>query len=149
MKKTLHRLATALFAVVLAACAGPGGMGGYGAPVEIRQGRVEQITEVPLEHPHQLGIGGILGAAAGVGIGSLIGAGTGRDVAMVLGGLAGLAGGQYAQERYQSKQVAQQVVVRLDNGVLVVITQKPNPLLRVGQRVVVEGAGQDAAVVPL
>jgi outer membrane lipoprotein SlyB len=38
--------------------------------------------------------------------------------------------------------------VRLDNGVLVVVTQKPNPSLFVGQRVYIEGAGQSAAVIP-
>jgi outer membrane lipoprotein SlyB len=147
MTKTFIRWLAALVAAVLVAgCAG-GGMGG-GGPVEIRTGRVEQITEVPLDHPHQLGVGAVLGAAAGVGIGSLIGAGTGRDVAMVIGGLAGAAGGQYAQNRYESRQVGQQVVVRLASGVLVVVTQKPNPYLRVGQTVYIEGSGQNATVIP-
>ncbi|MFN7572728.1 MAG: hypothetical protein ACK5TK_14950 [Betaproteobacteria bacterium] len=36
------------------------------APVEVRQGRVEQITEVQVDHPHQLGIGAIAGADATV-----------------------------------------------------------------------------------
>jgi len=31
---------------------------------------------------------------------------------------------------------------------LVVVTQKPNPYLRVGQPVYIEGAGQDATVIP-
>jgi outer membrane lipoprotein SlyB len=150
MRAVSKWLAALLTAALVAGCAGGGGGMGMGspAPVEIRQGRVEQITEVPLEHPHQLGVGAVLGAGAGVALGSLIGAGTGRDVAMVIGGLAGAAGGQYAQNRYESKQVGQQVVVRLGNGVLVVVTQKPNPYLRVGQPVYIEGAGQDASVIP-
>jgi outer membrane lipoprotein SlyB len=151
MKRVIAALSFVLALVMLSGCAGQGGMDGLAdgaSPVEIRRGRVEQITAVPVEHPHQLGIGAVLGAGAGVGIGSLIGAGTGRDVAMVIGGLAGAAGGEYAQNRYESKQVGQQVVVRLDNGVLVVVTQKPNPSLFVGQRVYIEGAGQSAAVIP-
>jgi outer membrane lipoprotein SlyB len=67
---------------------------------------------------------------------------------MVIGGLAGAAGGQYAQNRYESRQVGQQVVVRLASGVLVVVTQKPNPYLRVGQTVYIEGSGQNATVIP-
>jgi outer membrane lipoprotein SlyB len=147
MTNRFLRWTAALLTALLVAACGGGGMGGGGA-VEIRTGRVEQITEVPLDHPHQLGVGAVLGAAAGVGIGSLIGAGTGRDVAMVIGGLAGAAGGQYAQNRYESRQVGQQVVVRLSSGVLVVVTQKPNPTLRVGQSVYIEGSGQSATVIP-
>jgi hypothetical protein len=38
--------------------------------------------------------------------------------------------------------------VRLNNGVLVVVTQTPNPALRTGAPVYVEGAGTEATVVP-
>jgi len=147
----VNRIIASAFAVVLAAtlaaCAG-GGMGGEGAPPEIRQGRIEQITEVQVKHPHELGVGAILGGAGGAAIGSLIGAGTGRDVAIAVGAIAGAVGGQYAQNRFEKPQAAQQIVVRLNSGVLVVVTQPPNPALRKGQRVYVEGSGSNSRVVP-
>jgi outer membrane lipoprotein SlyB len=130
--------------LTLTACATPGG----DAPAEIRQGRIEQITAVPLDHPNQLGVGAILGGAAGAGIGSLIGGGTGRDVAIAVGAIAGAVGGQYAQNRFDSRKEGQQIVVRLTSGVLVVVTQPTNAALRVGQNVYVEGAGANASVIP-
>jgi len=136
-------------AATLTACAGGGmGMGRESAPVEVRQGRIEQITQVQVQHPHQLGVGAILGGVGGAAIGSLIGAGTGRDVAIAVGALAGAVGGQYAQNKFEKPQTAQQIVVRLDSGVLVVVTQKPNYSLFKNERVYVEGSGPDAHVIP-
>lgn len=144
MQRCFQYVVSVLLAIVLSACATGGGN-----EREIRQGKIEQITAVPLQHSHQLGIGAILGGAAGAGLGSLIGAGTGRDVAIAVGALAGAVGGQYAQNRYQDKKDGQQIVVRLTSGVLVVVTQETNPTLRVGQQVYVEGSGENAAVVPM
>jgi len=134
-----------LLALMVASCATPGG--GSSAPVEIRQGRIEQITEVQLVHPHQLGVGAILGGIGGAAIGSLVGGGSGRDVAVAIGALGGAAAGNYAQDKYQSKQPGQQIIVRLNSGVLVVITQAANYSLAVGERVYVEGSGSTAHVV--
>lgn len=145
----MKRLVSAVFAIVLAvtlaACAG---MGGGQGPVEIRQGKIEQITAVQLNHPHQLGVGAILGGAAGAGLGSLIGEGSGKDVAIAIGAIGGAVAGQYAENKYESSKPGQQIVVRLNSGVLVVVTQASNPELYVGQRVYVEGSGQNAHVVP-
>jgi len=144
MKRIVMAALVTILVVSLAGCASGGmGMGGASAPVEVRQGRIEQITEVQVHHPHELGVGAILGGAGGAAIGSLIGAGTGRDVA-----IAGAVGGQYAQNRYDKPQSAQQIVVRLNSGVLVVVTQPRNPELRKGERVYVEGSGPSAHVVP-
>ncbi len=149
MKRLSSAVLAALLALTLAACAQMGGMmGGASAPQEIRQGRIEQITSVQLEHPHDLGVGAILGGAGGAALGSLIGAGTGRDVAIAIGAIAGAAGGQYAENKYESKKPGQQIVVRLNSGVLVVVTQAPNPRLSVGQRVYIEGSGSTAQVLP-
>lgn len=144
MMRLLGRGLALVLSLLLAACATPGS----DAPQEIRQGRIEQITAVQLEHPNQLGVGAILGGAAGAGIGSLIGGGTGRDVAIAVGAIAGAVGGQYAQNRFDSRKEGQQIVVRLTSGVLVVVTQPTNPALRVGQNVYVEGAGANASVIP-
>lgn len=144
MMKRVIGIWSAILTLTLTACATPGS----DYPPEIRQGRIEQITPVQLEHSNQLGVGAILGGAAGAGIGSLIGGGTGRDVAIAVGAIAGAVGGQYAQNRYESRREGQQIVVRLTSGVLVVVTQETNPALRVGQNVYVEGAGANAKIVP-
>jgi outer membrane lipoprotein SlyB len=145
MKAVVSTIVVAAMIATLTACANTGG---YTPPQEIRFGRIEQITETQVKHPHELGVGAILGGAGGAAIGSLIGAGTGRDVAIAIGAIAGAVGGQYAQNRYDKPQPAQQIVVRLNSGVLVVVTQTPNYSLRKGERIVVEGSGASARVVP-
>lgn len=153
----MRRLCSHLFAAMaistLVACGSTGGgmMGGGGPPppVEIRTGVIEQITETQVKSTHDQGLGAIVGGIAGAGIGSLIGAGTGRDVAIAAGAIAGVIGGNMAQNRYFDKpQAAQQLIVRLNSGVLVAITQAPNPALARGMRVYVEGQGHEARVLP-
>jgi len=146
MKRLFANVLALIVAATLAGCAGMGG--GGSSDQEIRQGRIEQIQMVQVDHPNQFGVGAILGGGAGAALGSLIGAGTGRDVAIAVGAIAGAVGGSYAQSKYDSRRPAQQVIVRLTSGVLVSITQQPNPALYVGQNVYVEGAGANASIVP-
>lgn len=115
---------------------------------EIRQGVIEQITDVQLQSNHHRGLGAIVGGLGGLGIGSLIGGGTGRDVAMVAGALGGALLGNNVQKRYDQPPPGQQIIVRVKSGVLVQITQPANPNLRPGQRVYIDGSGEDARVVP-
>ena len=135
----------ALFAVVLAV--GPV-CGQQPGEIEIRQGVVEQITATQIASNHHSGVGAVLGGLGGLGIGSLIGGGTGRDVAMVVGTIGGAVVGNDIQKKHDQPQPAQQVIVRLKNGVLVAVTQPVNPNLRTGQRVYIEGNGEGARVVP-
>jgi outer membrane lipoprotein SlyB len=142
-----------VLAATLAACGSTGGgmMGASSpAPVEIRTGVVEQINATEVKSTHDQGLGAVIGGVAGAGLGSLIGAGTGRDVAIAAGAIAGAIGGNVAQNRFFDKpQAAQQVIVRLTSGVLIAITQPPNPALARGMRVYVEGMGHEARVVPV
>jgi outer membrane lipoprotein SlyB len=115
--------------------------------MEIRSGKIEQITETQIASTHHQGIGAIVGGLGGLGIGSLIGAGTGRDVAMVVGAIGGALGGNEIQKRHDRPVQGQQVIVRTTKGVLVAITQPVNPALRVGQRCYIEGSGDGARVV--
>ena len=156
MRKLFTHLFTHLFAAAaiatLAACGSTGGgvMGGDSPPppIEIRSGVVEQITDTQVKSTHDQGLGAVVGGIAGAGLGSLIGAGTGRDVAIAAGAIAGVIGGNMAQNRYfDQPQAAQQVIVRLNSGVLVAVTQPPNPALARGMRVYVEGQGHEARVV--
>jgi len=116
--------------------------------LEIRQGVVEQITATQIQSNHHRGIGAIVGGLGGLGIGSLIGGGTGRDVAMVVGTIGGALLGNDVQRKRDQPESAQQVIVRVRNGVLVAITQPVDTRLKIGQRVYVEGNGEGARVVP-
>ena len=116
--------------------------------MEIRQGVIEQITDTQLQSNHHRGVGAIVGGLGGLGIGSLIGGGTGRDVAMVAGTLGGALVGNEIQKRHDQPVPGQQIIVRVKSGVLVQVTQPANPSLRQGQRVLIEGNGEGARVVP-
>jgi outer membrane lipoprotein SlyB len=67
---------------------------------------------------------------------------------MVAGTIGGTIAGQEAQRRMQAPIAGQQVFVRLDSGVIVEVTQPTDLSLRVGQRVFVQGNGQDTRVIP-
>ncbi len=116
--------------------------------MEIRQGVVEQITNTQIHSNHHRGVGAVVGGLGGLGIGSLIGSGSGRDVAMVLGTIGGAIAGNAVQKKHEKPESAQQVIVRVKSGVLVSITQPVDARLRVGQRVYIEGNGENARVVP-
>ena len=114
MRQSFQALAIGLLALLVAACAAPGGGGGAGE-MEIRTGRIEQITMTEMKSNHDAGLGAVLGGVAGAGLGSLIGAGTGKDVAIAAGAIIGAVGGNYAQKNYFDKpQPAQQIYVRLN-----------------------------------
>ncbi len=137
----LSAFALALF---LTACAGPGQQPGE---MEVRSGVIEQITAVQLPSNHHAGVGAVVGGLAGLGIGSLIGAGTGRDVAMVLGTVGGAVAGNQVQKRYDQPVPGQQIIVRTGYGVLITVTQPLTEGLYQGQRVYIEGSGENARVV--
>ncbi len=138
----LFAFALALF---LTACAAPGQQPGE---MEIRSGVIEQINFVQLPSNHHAGVGAVVGGLAGLGIGSLIGAGTGRDVAMVLGTVGGAVAGNEVQKKYDQPVPGQQIIVRTGNGVLISVTQPVSQGLYQGQRVFIEGNGENSRVVP-
>ncbi len=146
MKQMVRVVAASALALLVGACASPGPGPGE---TEVRAGVIEQINPTEVKSNHDMGLGAILGGVAGAGLGSLIGAGTGREVAIAAGAIAGAVGGNYAQKKYYDKpQPAQQVIVRLNSGVLIAITQPINPELRPGQKVYIEGSGPSTRVVP-
>ena len=135
----------ALLALLLVAAAARAQQPGE---MEIRQGVIEQITQMDLPTNQHRGLGAIVGGLGGLGIGSLIGGGTGRDVAMVAGTLGGALFGNEIQKRRDEPMPAQQIIVRVKSGVLVAVTQPVDPNLRTGQRVYIEGHGESARVMP-
>ncbi|MEE9103635.1 glycine zipper 2TM domain-containing protein [Pseudomonas nitroreducens] len=149
MKPMTSWIAALVVAASLTACANVGPGNGGPGEMEIRTGRIEQITLTQMQTNHDSGIGAVLGGVGGAALGSLIGQGTGRDVAMVAGVLGGALAGNYAEKkRYDQPQEAQQIIVRMKNGVLVSVTQPVNQGLSQGMAVYIEGTGGDARVVP-
>lgn len=136
-------VAAVALALLLSACAAPPPQ-----PVEIRQGVIEQIIPTQIASNHHQGVGAVIGGLAGVGIGSLIGGGTGRDVAMIAGAVGGALAGNEIQKKQEQPIPAQQIIVRTSSGVLVVVTQPDGPRLYVGQRVYLQGNGEQARVTP-
>ncbi|MEP9317307.1 glycine zipper 2TM domain-containing protein [Pseudomonas sp. LABIM340] len=149
MKPATSWLAGALLALSLSACATVDAGNGGPGEMEIRTGRIEQITLTQMQTNHDSGVGAVIGGVGGAALGSLIGHGTGRDVAMVAGALGGALGGNYVEKkRYDQPKEAQQIIVRMRNGVLVSVTQPVNPSLGQGMAVFIEGSGNEARVVP-
>lgn len=149
MKSVKSWMALLFFTAALTGCAAVGSGNGGPGEMEIRTGRIEQITMTQMQTNHDSGVGAVLGAVGGAALGSLVGQGTGRDVAMVAGVLGGALGGNYLEKkRYDQPKEAQQIIVRMKSGVLVSITQPVNPGLSQGMAVYIEGTGGDARVVP-
>ena len=140
----IARVAAILMAIALGACAATGGS----SDMTIRQGKIEQIEPVGIPSSQHTGVGAVLGGLTGVGIGSLIGGGTGRDVAMVVGAIGGAVAGAKVAQRYDTPLQGQQIFVRTNAGVLVVVVQPITRDLRVGQLVFIQGSGEDARVIP-
>ena len=149
MKVVLSWLSVTLMTVLISACSAVGSTDGGAGEIEIRSGKIEQISLTQMQTNHDSGVGAVLGGLGGLALGSLIGGGTGRDVAMVAGALAGAAGGNYAEKKkYDQPVEAQQIIVRVSSGVLVSVTQPINPSLAKGSKVYIQGSGNDARVVP-
>jgi outer membrane lipoprotein SlyB len=135
-------------AASLVACASMVGRGGPELGEQsLRHGVITRIESVELEGDHQLGLGTVLGAAAGGIIGHQFGSGSGRDVATVLGAVGGGLAGNAIQNRYVDRRPGQHIFVKLDNGASITVTQPSDLALRVGDRVFIQGGGSDARVV--
>lgn len=140
-------LALAAAAAIAAAPAFAGPSSPVGA-VDVRQGVVEQVTETQISTSHRSGVGAVVGGLSGFGIGNLMGRGSGRDVARVLGAVGGAVAGNEVQKNYDRPVPAQHIIVRMESGVLVAVTQPSDMRIRVKLPVYVEGNGEAARVTP-
>jgi outer membrane lipoprotein SlyB len=110
-----------------------------GVMQQVQLGTVISVTPVNIA-PSTTGIGTVGGALAGGIIGSDIGQGRGSAVASIIGAIAGGIAGS-AAEGHVLTQSGLQIVVRLDDGRTVAITQAADVSVRPGQRVQVIGSG--------
>lgn len=110
-------------------------------------GTVEKVSPVILEGQRgPIGLYG--GGAAGAAGAGVVGHGVGTDLAQVGGGIVGAVAGQAVEEAVTRKD-AQEMVIKLDNGSMVVITQAGSPLFAVGERVAIaNGPGGAQVMLP-
>lgn len=134
-------------AVVLFALAGCAQMqtGVSAGESQVRFGTITNIQSVTMEG-RKFGIGTILGGVAGGVLGHQVGGGTGKDIATVVGAVAGAATGNVV-ERNMSQQQGQAVTVQMTDGGTVTVTQPVNPSLAVGNKVRIDGSGENARVI--
>lgn len=105
----------------------------------VAYGTVESVRPVQINEDHAP-VGTIAGAAVGGLLGNTIGHGNGRGVATILGAVGGGLAGN-AIEHKATEQNGEELVVRLDNGSTIAVTQGAQGFER-GQRVrVLTGAG--------
>jgi outer membrane lipoprotein SlyB len=139
-------------ALLLAGCAPaynnrPGGYYG-GQPAGYNQGGrcyqgcgyVRDIRRVQLGDRNDNGavLGTVIGAVIGGVIGHQVGGGNGKKAATVAGAVAGGVAGHAIGER-RGGGYGWQVVVQLNDGRYATVTQRDQPTVRVGERVMIRG----------
>ena len=140
--KSLGIVGVILLSSLLSACAPDISAGSYttgqvGQAAATAPGVIVAATPVKVSNAGGLNVGTAVGAIAGGVAGSAIGGGARANILGGVGGaLAGGLLGNYAEQKLTT-QTGMQYSVRLRNGRLYTITQGMNPVLAVGQRVLV------------
>ena len=106
----------------------------------VRNGTVESVRPVTIEGT-KTPIGTVAGGAVGGVAGSTIGSGKGSAVGAIIGAVAGGIAGSVAEEALTRKQ-GLEIIVKLDSGNTVAITQEADEQFRPGERVrIISGGG--------
>ncbi|BCL76600.1 lipoprotein [Jeongeupia sp. HS-3] len=112
----------------------------------VQSGAIENLRSVKMED--STGVGTIAGGAiGGIAAGTNIGGGNGQIISGIIGALVGGLAGN-AIEKGVTQQDAYEVTVRLDNGQRIVVVQKADTPLAVGQRVDVLTDSKSTRIVP-
>lgn len=104
--------------------------------------RVVTISAKTAENENTPGAGSLAGGVLGGVAGSTVGGGRGSIVAAGVGAVAGALAG-HMMEKGLTDQEGFEYQVRLDDGRLITIAQGADPVLRVGQRVLVIKSDKD------
>lgn len=126
-------------AVLIAGCAQPAPYRSYDAPPmrneRVEFGIVDSIEMYEGGQPHSpVNLGSIIGGVAGGVIGHQIGSGRGNTAATIAGAVGGaLVGNEIDKNQQQPDRY--RVVVRLDSGGTLAVTEVGEGELRVGDRV--------------
>ncbi len=133
---------TAVAAVLLSGCAPKLGgndyaVSGAGEISQTHKGVILSMRKVNFEGTSNAQTGGaVAGGVAGAALGSAAGGGRGSLVTMALGGVAGALAGN-AIGKAASEQDGLEYTVKLSDGSTITLAQGIEPLLRVGQNVLV------------
>ena len=162
MRKSALAVTTATFMslmmmlLVLGGCGAPRvGSGDYEASTVRRSqnvlfGTVESIRTVRISddsHTNEA-VGAVTGGVIGNVLGGMVGSGRGATLARLGGTVAGAAAG-YAGGKAMGTQAGYEIVVKLDNGKNVVVTQGADIQFNVGQRVkYIFGGGAPDRIAP-
>jgi len=138
--RTSRTLAALAFGGLLAGgCASPGpyypvygAAPAYSAPQRVEYGVVEAI-DLTREGATTSGLGAVLGGVAGGVIGHQFGSGRGNTAATIAGAVGGaMVGNEVEKARPQDRY---RIVVRLDSGATLAVSEVDEGQLRVGDRV--------------
>ncbi len=106
----------------------------------VRIGTVESVRTVTIEGT-KTPIGTVAGGAVGGVAGSTVGSGKGSAVAAILGAVVGGIAGSAAEEAITREQ-GLEIIVKLDSGNTIAITQKADEEFKPGEHVhVISGGG--------
>jgi outer membrane lipoprotein SlyB len=112
----------------------------------VRFGQIVSIEAIQVQDEGVFGLHHVANGVAGEALGFGLPGGGGREFAETANALGG-AGARAPARGFGTPRPGQYVMVKLDNGIVIGISQLPNDTLRVGDRVRVEGSGADARVV--
>jgi outer membrane lipoprotein SlyB len=112
----------------------------------VRFGRIVSIEAIQVRDETLFGLHHVANGVAGQALGYGLPGGGGREFAETANALGGGSASAPARAAGQPR-AGQYVMVKLDNGIVIGISQLPNDTLRVGDRVRIEGSGADARVV--
>lgn len=113
-----------------------------------RTGQVIEVRRITAHQASGLGAGTIVGALLGGVVGNTFGHGNGRVLTTVGGAVLGGVAGNAVQNNYDANREGYLITVRLDNGSILKIAQDTHDFIQVGQRVYIDGYGNNLRVVP-
>lgn len=123
--------------------------GDVGISTLVEFGTVVHVRPIKIRGEATAG-GAVIGGASGAAIGSTIGSGSGNTTA-ILGGVAlGTAAGIVAEQMIKDRDGYEYTVTK-ENGLTVTVAQnvvEGEPILTVGQRVMVQSSGNYQRVIP-
>lgn len=107
------------------------------APARVEYGRVEAIEWYRDGSPRPTGLGAVLGGITGGILGHQIGSGSGNTAATIAGAIGGALVGNEIER--SSDRDRYRVIVRLENGATLAVSEVGEGQLRVGDRVRIVG----------
>lgn len=123
--------------------------GNVGISAVVEFGTVVFVRKIQIRG-EQTGAGAAIGGVGLAAAGSSIGSGKGNTGAILGGAAIGMAAGMVAEEMLKDREGYEYTVTK-ENGMTVTVAQnvmKDEPILNVGQRVMVQSSGSYQRVIP-